>query len=161
MARRSALLGLVGLLVSCSTPPPFDSMLELGGTWQYRQGNNLEGEELDFSMSKGAWRGVMIGLERSGDDGLFYYVSEVENLVVEPNGAVRFEIGYRTFHSHRPRITDLGVDGPSGFSKSRMWLSGYLRRDRLELRCVDDDELSCPEKEMVFTRVHPVPTSGA
>lgn len=166
MHRHLALLALIGLLMSCSTSPPFDSMLQLAGTWKYRQGADLEGEELVFSLSKGSWpniswRGVMTGLERSGDHGLFHYITEVENLVVEPNGAVRFEIGYRTFHSQRPTIAELGIEGRSGFSKSRMWLSGYLRHDRLEFRCTDDDQWSCPDKEMVFTRETKDSKSGA
>jgi len=64
---------------SCSSQNPASSFV---GRWQYIQSPDKEGEVLDLEVSSGRWRGILNGLERAGEHGLFYYVVETENLAV-------------------------------------------------------------------------------
>jgi hypothetical protein len=122
------------------------------GRWQYLQPPDREGEVLDFSYSAGRWHGVMNGLERAGEHGLFYYVVAVGNLAVESNGGIRFEIGERAFHSKRPALSRLGGQGGGGFARSRMRFSGRLEGGDLVLRCEDNDG-SCPDSILRFKKM--------
>lgn len=53
------------------------------GRWQYIQPPDNEGEVLDMSLSGGRYRGIMNGLERAGEHGLFYYAVELAELTGE------------------------------------------------------------------------------
>jgi hypothetical protein len=91
----------------------------------------------------------MNGLERTGDHGLFYYVVEIEQLVVRPGGTVRFEIGERALFKQRPVLSRLGGVGDGGFVRSRMLFSGGIEGGDLVLRCEDNDG-SCPAFTLAF-----------
>ena len=124
----------------------------LAGRWQYLQPPDHEGEVLDLSYSAGRWHGVINGLERAGEHGLFYYVVAVGNLAVESNGDIRFEIGERSFHHKCPALSHLGGPGDGGFARSRMRFAGQLEGGDLVLRCEDDDG-SCPDSILRFKKM--------
>jgi hypothetical protein len=124
----------------------------LAGRWQYLQPPDEEGEVLDLFVTAAGWRGIMSGLERAGEHGLFYYVVEVENLAVEPNGRIGFEIGERSFSTERPALSRLGSEGDRGFARSRMRFAGRLEGRDMILRC-DDHDGSCPAGIMRFNRL--------
>jgi len=48
------------------------------GRWEYIQPPDREGEVLDLWESGSRYRGIMNGLERAGEHGLFYFVVEVQ-----------------------------------------------------------------------------------
>lgn len=131
----------------------------LVGRWQYLQPPDQEGEVLDLSYSAGRWHGVMNGLERAGEHGLFYYVVAVGNLAVETDGGIRFEIGERSFHHKRPALSHLGGQGDGGFARSRMRFAGRLEGGDLVLRCEDDDG-SCPDSILRFKKIPATGRSG-
>ena len=124
----------------------------LSGRWQYLQPPDEQGEVLDLFLESGQWRGIMNGLERAGEHGLFYYVVELENLTVESDGSLRFEIGERTFFSQRPPLSQTGAAGDSGFARSRMRFAGHLEAGGLIIDCKDVDG-SCPDARLRFTRI--------
>lgn len=144
-----ALFVLTALAAAAIAAPPEPG---LAGRWQYLQPPDREGEVLDLSYRAGRWHGVMNGLERAGEHGLFYYVVAVGNLAVESNGAIRFEIGERSFHHKRPALSHLSGQGNGGFARSRMRFAGRLEGGDLVLRCEDDDG-SCPDSILRFKKI--------
>jgi hypothetical protein len=158
MVKRSALL-CVGLLMAASAPsaPNGDVVgvaaarqtTPAAGRWQYIQFPDREGEVLDLFVADGRWRGIMNGLERTGDHGLFYYVVEVEQLAVDPDGTIRFEVSERSLFDERPPLSQLGGVGSGGLIRSRMRFSGRIEGGVLILRCADDDG-SCPDATLHF-----------
>jgi hypothetical protein len=134
-------------------PPPLE------GRWQYLQPPDTEGEVLYLVASSGQWRGVMNGLERAGEHGLFYYVVEVEKLSVAPDGSLSFEIGERSFFTKRPALSQLGWNGDGGFARGRMRFSGRIVGEDIVLQCADDDG-SCPDSTLRFRRLATPPLPG-
>lgn len=127
-------------------PPP------LAGRWQYLQPPDTEGEVLDLAVESGRWRGIMNGLERAGEHGLFYYAVELEKLTVTPDGSINFEIGEREFFTKRPPISHLGGKADGGFARSPMRFSGRIMGGYLELQCKDEDG-SCPDSSLRFEKL--------
>jgi hypothetical protein len=148
LMHKPALVSLAALVASTALAQQAPSV---AGRWQYLQPPDQQGEVLDLSQASGRWRGVFNGLERAGEHGLFYFVVEVENLVVEPDGRVHFEVGYRSLFAKRPPLSRLGGEGDSGFIRGRMHFSGRLDGSDLVLRCEDKDH-SCPDSVLRFTR---------
>lgn len=124
----------------------------LAGRWQYLQPPDTEGEVLDLVASSEHWRGIMNGLERAGEHGLFYYVVEVEKLTVAPDGSIGFEIGERSFFTKRPALSRLGGNGDGGFARSRLRFSGRTVGEDIVLQCADEDG-SCPDSTLRFKRL--------
>jgi hypothetical protein len=131
----------------------------LAGRWQYLQPPDTEGEVLDLLASSGQWRGVMNGLERAGEHGLFYYVVEVGKLAVAPDAGISFEIGERSFFTKRPALSHLGGDGDGGSARSRMRFSGRIVGEEVVLQCADEDR-SCPDSTLRFKRLTPPQVPG-
>lgn len=148
----------VVILFALGCPAVFSQTAEstLSGRWQYLQPPDKEGEVLDLFVASGQWRGIMNGLERAGEHGLFYYIAALENLAVEPDGSLRFEIGERRFFRKRPPLSQLGVVGDSGVARSRMRFSGRLAADDLVIRCEAEDG-SCPDSTLRFSRIAETP----
>jgi hypothetical protein len=124
----------------------------LAGRWQYLQLPDTEGEILDLVASSEHWRGIMNGLERAGEHGLFYYVVEVEKLTAAPDGSIGFEIGERSFFTKRHALSRLGGNGDGGFARSRMRFSWRTVGEDIVLQCADEDG-SCPESTLRFKRL--------
>jgi hypothetical protein len=122
------------------------------GRWQYLQPPDTEGEILDLSFSAGYWHGIMNGLERASEHGLFYYVIAVERLVVDPQGKISFEIGARSLFHARPVLSRLDGQGDGGFTRDRMWFTGRIEDGDLILRCQDESG-SCPDSTSRFKKI--------
>lgn len=146
-----AIAALVGLVfqLPCSSQelPP-----SLAGRWQYLLPPDTEGEVLDLVVSSGHWRGIMNGLERAGEHGLFYYVVEIEKLAIAPDGIISFEIGERKFFIKRPPFSHLGGHSDGGFARRHMHFSGRIVGVDLVLQCNDEDG-SCPDSTLRFKRL--------
>ena len=127
-------------------PPP------LAGRWQYLQPPDTEGEVLDLVASSEHWRGIMNGLERAGEHGLFYYVVKIEKLVVTPDGSISFEIGERELFTKRPALSHLGGNGDGGYARAHMRFSGRIVGEDIVLQCNDEDG-SCPALTLRFKRL--------
>lgn len=140
------LLCLYQTTVVAQAPPP------LAGHWQYLQPPDSEGEVLDLSVSADGWHGIMNGLERAGEHGLFYYVVEVENLSVQPDGAIRFEIGERQLFIRRPALSRLTGQGDGGVDRYRMRFNGEIEGEELVLQCRAAYG-SCPDATLRFKRL--------
>ena len=125
----------------------------LAGRWQYLQAPDNEGEVLDLSISSGHWRGIMNGLLRSGDHGVYYYVVEIENVRVDTNGTIRFEVRERQLASKRPPLSVLGGKTDAGVDRYRMQFTGRIEAGDLVLQCADPKGGSCPASSMRFKRM--------
>ena len=126
---------------------------QLAGRWRYLQPPDHEGEVLDLSVSSGQWRGIMNGLLRAGEHGVRYYVVEVENLIVDPDGSIRFEIGERPLAAKRPALSVVGGKADAGIDRYRMRFSGKIEAGNLVLHCTDRPGDSCPASSMTFKRM--------
>lgn len=124
----------------------------LAGRWQYLQTPGTQGEVLDLTFADDRWRGIMNGLERAGEHGLFYYVVELQNLSVTRDGNIHFEVGEREFFNKRPRLSHPGGKGDGGIARSQMRFFGRIADDELVLQCSDEDG-SCPDSSLRFKRV--------
>jgi hypothetical protein len=145
------LLVMLAIATLCPGSSGGQVLPTLAGRWQYLQPPDTEGEVLDFACLSGRWRGIMNGLERAGDHGLYYYVVEVEQLDVSADGRLRFEIGTRSFFSRRPALSNLSGKGEAGIARSRMRFSGRIEGGDLVLRCSGDG--SCPDSVLRFKRL--------
>ena len=137
-----------------------DRTVSLAGRWQYLQPPDTEGEVLDLSEASGHWRGIMNGLERAGEHGLFYYVVEVESLRVEQDGSVGFVVGERSLFSRRPALSMLAGKGDAGNDTNRMRFAGRIEAGDLVLRCADPWG-SCPDSTLRFKRISQEGTPSA
>jgi len=128
---RSATLVLAGLaLLVRSVPTAAQAAPPLASRWQYLQPSDKEGEVLDLVVASGQWRGIMNGLLRAGEDGLYYYVVEIENV-----------------------LSVLGGKANAGLGRYRMLFTGRLEAGDLVLQCIDVKGGSCPDKTMRFKRI--------
>jgi len=141
-------IAAVGIVASAGQEPSSD----LVGRWQYIQAPDTEGEVLDLVMTAGHLRGIMNGLERAGEHGLFYYVVEVNTLVIAPDGSVGFEVGDRSFFTKRPTLSILGGEGDGGVSHESMRFDGRLEGGDLILRCRNPGG-SCPDATLRLKRI--------
>ena len=145
MTVTALILALVAASVSAN-----DRELSLAGRWRYLQPPDAEGEVLELRVSSGQWIGIMNGLERMGEHGLYYYVVEVESLEVTPGGAVRFAVGERTLFRRRPPLSRLGeIRDDAGLARDRLRFAGRLEALDLVLRCIG----SCPDTVLRFQRI--------
>jgi hypothetical protein len=132
-------------------------MSSLVGRWQYIQPPDHEGEVLDIAYSGGRFRGIMNGLERTGDHGLYYYVVELTNLAVAPDGNVSFTVGAHSFFIRRPALSRLDIgDKDNGSTREEMRFHGLLEGADLVLKC-EGLPGSCPDSTLRFKRI-PTPT---
>jgi hypothetical protein len=122
------------------------------GRWQYLQPPDSEGEVLDISRDGGRYRGVMSGLERAGEHGLYYYVVEVTDLRISTDGRVSFAVGSRSFFRQRPGLSALGKEGNAGRTLESMSFSGRLDGADLVLRC-EGPGASCPDAVLRFRKL--------
>jgi len=122
----------------------------LSGRWQYVQPPDSEGEILSLARIQGQWSGVLNGLAREGEHGLFYYVVKVEDLAVSEEGRVSFTVGRRSLHNERPGISGIGVRGDAGFSGTPMLFSGRMEGGSLLFECTGED---CPDTTMRFEKM--------
>lgn len=154
------LLALATLAVVFQSPcHGQDLQASLAGRWQYLQPPDTEGEVLDLFATSNHWRGIMNGLERAGEHGLFYYVVEIEKLVVAADGHISFEIGERQFFAKRPALSHLGGSGDSGLARLPMRFSGRMVGGDLVLSCNDEDG-SCPDSTLRFKKLSTLPEPG-
>ena len=145
----ASILPLSAAFAQSSTP-------DIVGRWQYIQPPDRQGEILDVSLSNGRYKGIMNGLERAGEHGLFYYVVEVSDLSIAPDGSIRFTVGPHSYFRQRPKLSVLSAEGDAGGTRESMHFSGRLEGSELVLQCKG---LSCPDSTLRFKRLSTKPPS--
>jgi hypothetical protein len=155
MAIRRIACALAGIFLagpaSAQSPAP-----DIVGRWQYLQAPDRQGEILDISLLHGRYQGIMNGLERAGEHGLFYYVVEVSGLSIAADGSVRFTVGPRSYFRQRPKLSVPGMTGDGGMTRESMHFSGRLEGSELVLQCKDPG-FSCPDTTLRFKRLSAKP----
>jgi hypothetical protein len=128
------------------------------GNWEYREaagdGYDAEGERLELSCSGHSLRGLYFGLEREGEEGLFYTLVEVRDLSVGRNGDISFVVPEREMYAGRPRsLDDLNTKAypSSGITRDELHYQGRLVDRKMALSCTAK-MATCPDREMVFNR---------
>jgi hypothetical protein len=132
---------------------------DIVGRWQYLQPPDRQGEILDIALVNGRYKGIMNGLERAGEHGLFYYVVEVSDLSIAADGSIRFTVGPRSFYRHRPKLSVPANARDSGGTRESMHFSGGLKGSELVLQCKDPG-FSCPDSTLRFKRLSTKPPSN-
>jgi hypothetical protein len=127
------------------------------GVWEYRQaageGVDAEGERLELTCSRKGLRAVYYGLEREGEEGLFYTAVEVNNLTVTGD-EIAFVVPEREVFSTRPRDLETVTRHllPStGVTRDQLQFRGRLEQAKLVLTC-SAETATCPDRRMVFSR---------
>jgi hypothetical protein len=128
------------------------------GRWEYRQkagdGYDEEGERLELSCRAGSLAGLYYGLEREGEHGLFYTLTEVRNLQLSPEGELSFTVpGRALFHQRPATLQEVEHKklASAGFTRDELHMKGKLQGTTLSLSCTSQ-AISCPEDVMVFRR---------
>ena len=145
------------LLAACQAPA--DPWAPFLGQWEYRQRNSgrpegvdAEGERLEIVRRGDAIAGVYFGLEREGEHGLFYTVTEVSGLSLDERGTLAFTVPPRTLFNRRPADLDdarSAGEAHAGVTRDTLRLTGRIEDGELVLYCAADRP-SCPDRQMVF-----------
>jgi hypothetical protein len=163
----SALVASVGLILRPTEPVPAPQTSIVAsplcptgwiGRWEYRQkageGYDEEGERLELSCRAGSLVGLYHGLEREGEHGLFYTLTEVRDLKLSAEGELSFSVPARALFD-RPPATLQEVEqkklASSGFTRDELLMKGRLQGKTLSLSCTSQS-ISCPEDVMLFKR---------
>jgi hypothetical protein len=146
---------MLGAAPACGAPPAECPPAFLG-SWEYRQragpGYDAEGERIELACSGGSLRGRYFGLEREGEEGLYYTLVEVTELQVTPDGAVSFTVPERELFYERP-ATFQDVQQrklrSAGITRDELYMRARLENGKLVVACTSHSP-SCPETVMVF-----------
>jgi hypothetical protein len=156
----AAWLMCLGALLSLSAARSADEtpcLTRFTGVWEYRQaaGESVdsEGERLELTCSRKGLRGVYYGLEREGDEGLFYTAVEVRNLTITGDD-IAFVVPERALFSTRPHRLETVIRKelrPAGVTRDELSFHGRLDHQKLVLTCAAKMS-TCPDGRMIFHR---------
>jgi hypothetical protein len=157
--RTSILVFAAFVLSSCSTADAADRWTPIIGKWQYRQlnprsltGYDMEGERLEFARSGSTVVGRYFGLERMGDEGLYYTATTVTKLSLR-DSVLSFVVPARSLYGKRPgSVAAAKKMKATGFTKHELTLTGRLVDGHLRLGCSAQPG-ECPEAIMVFGKL--------
>ncbi len=156
-------ISIIFVLFACLLSAPVchagtDHEKALVGTWEYRQAAgksfDREGEILQITRNAGLLQGFWFGLERDGDEGLFYTAVTVKDVAVRSNGEVSFTVPARHLFIKRPKSVQEAEREKSrsaGFTRDELHMNGHLQSDKLTLSCASKGGF-CPEEVMVFEK---------
>lgn len=131
------------------------------GMWEYRQPNSAaesgydpEGERIEIRRTDQSIKAVYFGVEREGEHGLFYSVTDVENLSMDSKGGISFTVPARRLYHERPASLEAAKKrgNDSGFTSYALHMSGTRDNSRLVVRCVSKFG-NCPDDQIVFKKV--------
>jgi hypothetical protein len=115
-------------------------------------GFDSEGERLVFARSGGSVVGTYFGLERMGDEGLYYTATAVTKLALR-DSVLSFVVPARSLYGKRPgSLQGAKKMKASGSTRHELKLQGRLVDGRLRLTCTAASG-ECPEGLMVFAKV--------
>lgn len=115
-------------------------------------GYDSEGERLVLERSGRSAVGAYFGLERMGDEGLYYTATAVEKLVLR-DSVLAFVVPARSLYEKRPEsLQDAKKMHAIGSTRYELMLQGRLVDGRLRLTCTSEPG-ECPDGVMVFARV--------
>jgi len=157
LAALTALAALVFL--SCASADASDRWSPFIGAWEYHQvnpgsitGYDSEGERLVFARSGRSATGTYFGLERMGDEGLYYTATAVAKLVLR-DSVLSFVVPARSLYEKRPgSLQDAKKMKATGSTRHELRLQGRLVDGHLRITCTSEPG-ECPDGVMVFARV--------
>jgi len=142
----------------CNADDKWDPFI---GTWEYRQANpaaesgyDSEGERLEIRRIGQSIKAFYFGVEREGEHGLFYSVTEADGLSMDSNGRISFTVPVRRLYYKRPASLEAAKksgDDSSGFTSYTLHMSGTLDNGRLVVRCGSQFG-NCPDDQIVFKK---------
>lgn len=140
------------------TPAFAGDLTPLLGKWEYRQANSgyksgfdPEGEQLEIREINGKITGSYLGLERMGEEGLYYTATHVTTFKFE-GGKLSFIVPGRSFYSVRPKsVADAERMKDVGATKMELKFTGEIENGKLVLHCSSNDN-SCPDEKLTFEK---------
>ncbi len=136
-----------------------DTRDSLIGTWEYRQANSgresgydREGEKIEFRRSGDSVAGFYFGVERQGEEGLYYSAVQVVELAMDANGQIGFVVPGRDFFIERPKSIEEAMkrkDESNGFTKYPLRYTGSIVEGVLVLHCSTKNG-NCPDNTLEF-----------
>ncbi|HEU6449945.1 MAG TPA: hypothetical protein VFT57_00895 [Gemmatimonadaceae bacterium] len=159
MIRFSILVLTALTFLSCSSADAADRWSRFIGTWEYHQvnsgsitGYDPEGERLVFTRSGGSVAATYFGLERMGDEGLYYTATAVTKLALR-DSVLSFVVPARSLYEKRPgSLHDAKRMKATGFTRYELRLQGQLVDGRLRLTCTSEAG-ECPDGIMIFAKM--------
>lgn len=115
-------------------------------------GYDMEGERLEFVRSGSAVVGRYFGLERMGEEGLYYTATAVTKLTLR-DSVLSFVVPARSLYRKRPgSLTAAKKMKDAGITRHQLIMTGRLVDGHLRLGCTSEPG-ECPEKIMVFGKL--------
>ena len=159
MIRFSILVLTALTFLSCSSADAADRWSRFIGTWEYHQvnsgsitGYDPEGERLVFTRSGGSVTATYFGLERMGEEGLYYTAAAVRKLTLR-DSVLSLVVPARSLYEKRPgSLHDAKRMKATGFTRDELRMQGRLVDGHLRLTCTSATD-QCPDGVMVFARV--------
>ncbi len=159
MTRRALVILAAFALLSCASAEASDRWAPYIGKWEYRQvnprsltGYDMEGERLELVRSGSSVVGRYFGLERMGEEGLYYTATAVTKLTLR-DSVLSFVIPARSLYTKRPAsLQDAKKMKETGITRHQLTMTGRLVDGHLRLGCTSEPG-ECPENLMVFGKV--------
>jgi hypothetical protein len=159
MIRFSILVLAAIAFLACASADASDRWTRFIGTWEYRQmnsgsitGYDSEGERLVIARSGNSVAGAYFGLERMGDEGLYYTAIAVTQLTLR-DSVLSFVVPARSLYEKRPgSLHDAKRMKATGFTRYELRLQGQLVDGRLRLTCTSEAG-ECPDGIMIFAKM--------
>ena len=130
------------------------------GHWEHRQinpemknGFDPEGEKLELDEVGGNIVGSYFGIEREGDEVLYYTAVKLKDIKITGNH-ISFTVPARELFSERPLSADDGAKKSKtsiGFTRTDLTMGGKLENGKLVLHCTSIDD-ACPADELSFKK---------
>src|SRR5262245_50249317 len=145
---------------SLACPKASDSWNAFLGTWEFRERNSAsatgydpEGERLEIERRGDSVVARYFGLERMGDEGLYYTAVEVKELKLTKRGQLSFVVPERfLFHKRPANLNEAkALEGHAGITRYELRMTGTVIKGNLELACSSEFS-ECPDGHLVFKK---------
>jgi hypothetical protein len=159
MTRRSLAILAACTLLACTSADAADRWTPLIGKWEYRQANSrsltgfdMECDRLEFARTGNSVVGRYFGLERMGEEGLYYTATAVTKLTLR-DSVLSFVVPARSLYAKRPgSLAAARKMKPAGVTRHELTMTGRLVDGHLRFGCTAEPG-ECPENTMVFGKL--------
>lgn len=128
---------------------------DLVDIYVYKSSKETENHYIMFDNIDNELQGFYFGTEDGNGHGVFFYAAEMDNLKIDKDGNIEFEIGDRKlFETTQFKIIkrEDQKDKPIGHSRGVLKYRGQIIKDRIELIC-ESEHQDCWTNKMTFEKL--------